>query len=140
MAWHIYDITLDDFQPFTGRGYALARFAVTKDDGVKTWQVRVKARPSLREALGERVAQYDDRDLVGGLGAQTIIVMLQDGIEAFEQDVVLDSAHYPGRPGEPALMTDYRHVRLRVEATPEGEVVPPPDAFAPSEAGQRPHR
>lgn len=135
MGWHVYDIRFDGFEPFTGRDYALARFNVTKDDGVKGWEVRIKARHSLREALGGRVQQYDDRDLVAGLGAQTIIVMLENGLEPFEHDVVLDAAHYPGRAGEPAILPDYQHVTLRVEATPEGEVVPPLGAVAPSEAG-----
>ena len=139
MAWHVYDIRFDGYEPLTGRDYTLARFDVTKDDGVKTWQVQVKARPSLREALGEQAAQYDDRDLVAGLGAQTIIVMLQNGIEAFEDAVVLDASHYPGRAGEPAIVPDYRHITLRVETTPAGEVVPPLGALGPSEAGH-PHR
>lgn len=135
MAWHVYDIRFDSFEPFTGRDYALARFEVTKDNGVKTWQVRVKGRSSLREALGGRVQQYDDRDLVAGLGAQAIIVMLENGLEAFEEDIVLDSAHYPGRAGEPAIVPDYRHITLRVESTPTGEVVPPLEAQSPSQAG-----
>ena len=140
MSWHVYDIRFAGFEPFTGRGYALARFDVTKDNDVRTYEVRVKARPSLREALGPHVQQWDDRDLIAGLGAQAIIVMLQQGLEAFEHDIVLDAAHYPGRPGEPALLRDYQHVTLRVETTPEGEVVPPLGAMAPSEAGHPPRR
>lgn len=140
MSWHVYDIQFEGFEPFTGRGYALARFNVDKDSGAKTWEVRVKARPSLREALGSRVQRYDDRDLVAGLGAQAIIVMLENGLDAFEHDVVLDAAHYPGRAGEPAMLPDYQHVTLRVETTPEGEVVPPLGAKAPAEVGHPPHR
>ncbi len=125
MAWHVYDIEYDGFERFTGADYHLARFGVTKDGGVKTWQVRVKVRPSLREALADRVRQYDDRDLAAGLGAQTILTLLENGLEAFEQDIILDSTHYPGRPGQPAIARDYRHLTVRVETTPEGEVIPP---------------
>ena len=140
MSWHVYDIKFAGFEPFTGRDYALARFIVTKDDGAKTYEVRVKARRSLREALGPRVEQYDDRDLIAGLGAQAIIVMLERGLEGFEHDIVLDAAHYPGQPGKPAILRDYQHLTLRVETTPEGEVVPPLGALAPSEAGHPPRR
>ena len=140
MSWHLYDIKFVGFEPFTGRDYALARFNVTKDDGARTYEVRIKARRSLREALGPSVERYDDRDLIAGLGAQAIIVMLQEGLESFERDIVLDAAHYPGRPGEPAMVRDYQHVTLRVETTPEGEVVPPFGAMAPSEAGHPPRR
>lgn len=125
VAWHVYDIEFDGFERFTGAEYHLARFSVTKDEGVKTWQVRVKVRPSLRQALADRVQQYDDRDLAAGLGAQTILTLLENGLEAFEQDIILDASHYPGRPGEPAINRDYRHLTVRVETTPEGEVIPP---------------
>ncbi len=135
MSWHVYDITFDDYEPLTGRGYALATFTVTKDNGLRSWQVRVKARPSLRQALGGRVQQYDDRDLVAGLGAQAIIVMLERGLEVTEQDIVLDASHYPGHAGKPAIVADYRHLTVRVETTPEGEVVPPLGVLSPSEAG-----
>jgi len=135
VAWHVYDITFDGYEPLTGKDHDLATFTVTKDDGVKSWQVRVKARPSLRQALGGRVQQLDDRDLAAGLGAQAIIVMLENGLEVTEQDIVLDASHYPGRAGEPAIVTDYRHLTVRVETTPEGEVVPPLGAQSPSMAG-----
>ncbi len=125
MAWHVYDIHFAGFERFTGADYHLARFNVTKDDGVRTWQVRVKVRPSLRAALADRVQQYDDRDLAAGLGAQTILTLLEGGLESFEQDIVLDAAHYPGRPGQPAVRRDYRQLTVRVETTPEGEVIPP---------------
>ena len=125
MAWHVYDIRLDGFDLFTGANYQLARFGVTKDDGVQTWEVRVKVRPSLREALPEQAAGLSDRDLAGGLGAQAIITLLEGGLEPFEHDIVLDPAHYPGRPGQPAIRQDYEHITVRVESTPEGEVVSP---------------
>lgn len=136
MAWHVYDIQFDGFERLTGADYHLARFSVTKDDGVRTWQVRIKIRPSLREALGERVAQYDDRDLGAGLGAQTILALLENGLESFEQDIVLDSAHYPGRPGQPAIASDYRHLTVRVETTPGGEVIPPIAVSTTPQAGR----
>ncbi len=125
MAWHVYDIEFDGFERLTGGNYHVARFTVVKDGGVRTWQVRVRVKPSLRQALGDRVSQYDDRDLAGGLGAQTILKLLESGLEVFEQDIILDASHYPGRPGEPAVFPDYRHLTVRVETTPEGEVVPP---------------
>lgn len=135
MAWHVYDIEFDGFERFTGGDYHLARFSVTKDDGLRTWQVRVKVKPSLRAALGERVQQYDDRDLAAGLGAQTILVLLENGLESFEQVIVLDSTHYPGRAGEPAIVRDYRRLTVRVETTPEGEVIPPLGVSSPPQAG-----
>jgi hypothetical protein len=125
VAWHVYDIHFSGFERFTGADYHLARFNVTKDEGVRTWQVRVRVRPSLRAALADRVAQYDDRELAAGLGAQTILTLLENGLEAFEQDILLDSSHYPGRPGQPAIARDYQHLKVRVETTPEGEVIPP---------------
>ena len=125
MAWHVYDIRFDGFDPFAGADYQLARFAVTKDDGLRTWQVRIKMRPSLREALPEQTAGLADRDLAGGLGAETILTLLQGGIEPFEQDIVLDQTHYPGQPGKPEIRRDYQHLTLRVEASPQGEVIPP---------------
>ncbi|MDI7275520.1 MAG: hypothetical protein QME94_06045 [Anaerolineae bacterium] len=125
MAWHVYDIEFDGFERLTGGKYHSARFTVTKDGGVRTWQVRVRVRPSLRQALGDRVRRYDDRDLAGGLGAQTILKLLESGLEAFEQDIILDASHYPGRAGEPSVLPDYHHLTVRVETTPEGEVVPP---------------
>lgn len=125
MAWHVYDIDFTGFERLTGADYHLARFSVTKDEGVSTWQVRVRVKPSLREALGERVAQYDDRALAAGLGAQTILRLLENGLETFEQDIMLDSSHYPGEPGKPAIERNYQHLTVRVETTPEGEVIPP---------------
>ena len=47
MAWHVYDIHFAGFERFTGGDYHLARFNVTKDDGVRTWQVA---------ALSDRIA------------------------------------------------------------------------------------
>jgi len=79
----------------------------------------------LREALAHQVQGYSDRDLAAGLGAQTILTLLEGGIESFEQDIVLDASHYPGRPGQPAIVRDYRHLTVRAETTPEGEVIPP---------------
>ena len=125
MSWHVYDIDFAGFEPLTGRGYQLVRFNVTKDDGVKSWEVRIKVRPSLREALGEKAAGYDDRDLAAGLGAEAILTLLRNGLEDYEHDLVLDPAHYPGRPGQPAIRSDYQHLKVRVETTPEGEVVSP---------------
>ena len=125
MAWHVYDVQLASFERFTGRDYHLARFNVSRDQGQATWQVRVKVRPSLRQALGERARPYDDRELAAGLGAQAILTLLRQGIEPFEHDIVLDAAHYPGRPGEPAIRPDYEHLTVRVETSPKGRVVPP---------------
>ncbi len=125
MAWHVYDIRFDGFDRFTGADYQVARFGVTKDDGVQTWPVRIKVRPSLREALAEQTAGLDDRELAAGLGAQAILTLLEGGIESFEQDIVLDQSHYPGQPGRPEIRRDYQHITLRVEATPQGEVIPP---------------
>ncbi len=135
MSWHVYDIEFDGFERFTAGDYHLARFSVTKDDGVRTWQVRIKVKKSLRQALADRLQRYDDRDLAGGLGAQTILALLENGLEAFEQDIVLDSTHYPGRAGEPALIDDYRHLRVRVETSPEGEVIPPLAVSSPARVG-----
>lgn len=125
MTWHVYDIRFAGFERLSGADYQLARFDVTKDEEVKNWQVRVKVKPSLREALADQVRDYDDRDLAGGLGAQAILALLRNGLEPFEHDIVLDQTHYPGQPGHPALIKDYQHVTLRVEPTPEGEVIPP---------------
>ena len=125
MAWHVYDIRFEGFERLTGRGYHVARFAVTKDEGLATWPVRVRLKPSLRQALGQQARSYDDQDLAGGLGAAAILTLLRQGLESFEQDITLDPAHYPGQPGRPEILRDYRHVTLRVEATPAGEVVRP---------------
>ncbi len=132
MAWHVYDIHFSGFERFTGADYHLARFSVTKDEGVRTWQVRVRVRSSLRETLGERVAQYDDRELAAGLGAQTILTLLENGLETFEQDIILDASHYPGQPGSPAIAPQYQHLTVRVETTPEGEVIPPIGVSSPA--------
>ena len=135
VAWHVYDVDFEGFERLTGGDFHQARFKVTEDGGVRTWQVRVMVRPSLREALGEKVAQYDDRDLAAGLGAQAILTLLENGLEAFEQAIVLDAAHYPGRPGEPAIVPEYRHLTVRVETTPEGEVVAPAEVFGAGRPG-----
>jgi hypothetical protein len=129
VAWHVYDISFEGFEHLTGGHFTQARFSVTRDDGVNTWEVRVMVKPSLREALGEKVAQYDERDLAGGLGAQAILTLLENGLETFEEAVVLDSTHYPGQPGEPAMVPRYGHLTVRVETTPEGEVVAPMEVF-----------
>jgi hypothetical protein len=134
VAWHVYDIQLNGFERLTGADYHLARFSIIKDEGVRAWQVRVRIKPSVRDVLGERAAQYDDRDLGAGLAVQTILTLLENGLEAFEQDIVLDSSHYPGRPGEPAIAQEYRHLTVRVETTPEGEVIPPIGVSIPASA------
>ncbi|MGQ9681992.1 MAG: hypothetical protein ACUVX9_05620 [Anaerolineae bacterium] len=125
MAWHVYDVQFDGLERFTGGDYRVAHFTITKDEGVKTWQVRVRVSQSLRKMLGEQVSGLDDRDLAAGLGAQTILTLLENGVEAFEETIALDATHYPGRTGQPALLRDFRHLTVRAETTPEGEVIPP---------------